>query len=474
MVQVHLIQLLESHLYLFLLNTIARKSSISLSSGNWTKPGNGNMVLSISRASSSFTHTVTWSCAGLSGTVGTGLSTSANWAVPTNIIHNSPNGPSTVTFTCTTYSGGTNIGSASCTATVGYYGPSTVSSYSNTIGTAKSVSVSRSSSLFTHTVTWGYGNQSGTLTTKGTSTSLSWTPGMHLCAQTPNSTSGGGTLWITTYYGNTQIGNTQSAGITLYVPSSVVPSFSAITCVEYVNEVSTKIGSYVQNKSRLTLAITGASGNQGSTIRSYKITGCGQTINASSGTTSVITVSGTQSISATITDSRGRTATKSITINVLAYSSPKIIGSGVERSADTTASVSAQIEASSLIVGATEKNKLLYKVEYKPIDAYSYTSLEGEYTELKTTMSRTVTGLNESKSYEFKIYVGDIFGYNESPVIASISTAFKSFDFDVKSGRVAIRKVLEHTDGVLEVPSGSKIYSGNNPIDLDNILIFIE
>lgn len=456
------------------LNTIARKSSVSVTSGSGTKPGAGNIVLSIARASSSFTHTITWSCAGLSGTVGTGLTTSATWAVPASIIEKSPNASQTVTFTCTTYSGGTAIGSTTCTATVGYYGPSTVSAYSNTIGTAKNVAVTRSSSLFTHTVTWAYGNQSGTLLTKGTSTSIAWTPAMSLCSQTPNGTSGTGVLRITTYYGNTQIGSTQSATITLSVPSSVVPSFSAITCVEYVNEVSTKVGNYVQNKSRLTLAITGATGNQGSTIRAYNITGCGQTINASSGTTSVITVSGNQTITATITDSRGRTATKTLAINILPYTAPKILGSGVERATDTTANVSAQLEASSLIVNATEKNKLLYKVEYKSIDAAGYTTLTGEYATLKSNMARTVTGLNESKSYDFRIYVGDIFGYNNSPTVANVSTAFKSFDFDTKNGRLGIQKVLEHEDSILEVPEGKRMYSGNNAIDFDNILIFVE
>lgn len=456
------------------LNTIARKSSVSVTSGSGTKPGSGNIVLSIARASSSFTHTITWSCAGLSGTVGTGLTTSATWAVPASIIEKSPNASQTVTFTCTTYSGGTAIGNTTCTATVGYYGPSTVSAYSNTIGTAKNVAVTRSSSLFTHTVTWAYGNQSGTLLTKGTSTSIAWTPAMSLCSQTPNGTSGTGVLRITTYYGNTQIGSTQSATITLSVPSSVVPSFSAITCVENVSEVSTKIGAYVQNKSRLTLAITGASGSYGSTIKTYKITGCGQTINAISGTTGVITVSGTQTITASITDSRGRTATKTLVINILPYTAPKILGSGVERATDTTANVSAQLEASSLVVNATEKNKLLYKVEYKSIDAAGYTTLTGEYATLKSNMARTVTGLNESKSYDFRIYVGDIFGYNNSPTVANISTAFKSFDFDTKNGRLGIQKVLEHEDSILEVPEGKRMYSGNNAIDFDNILIFVE
>ena len=54
------------------------------------------------------------------------------------------------------------------------------------------------------------------------------------------------------------------------------------------------------------------------------------------------------------------------------------------------------------------------------------------------------------------------------------STAFKSFDFDVKTGRIGIQKVLEHKDSIIEVPHGSKLYVGETPIDLDNILIFIE
>lgn len=456
------------------LNTIARKSSVSVSSGSGTRPGAGSIVLAISRASSSFTHTITWACAGLSGTVGTGLTTSATWAVPASIIEKSPNASQTVTFTCTTYSGGTNIGSATCTATVGYYGPSSVSAYSNTIGTLKNVAVTRSSSLFTHTVTWAYGNQSGTLLTKGTSTSIAWTPAMSLCSQTPNSTSSTGSLRITTYYGNTQIGSTQSATITLSVPSFVVPSFTAITCVEYVSEVSVKVGNYVQNKSRLTFAITGVSGSYGSTIKTYKITGCGQTINAVSGTTGVITVSGNQTITATITDSRGRTATKTLAINILPYASPKILGSGVERTGDTTANVSAKLQASPLKNGSTEKNKLMYKVEYRSVDSAGYTTLEGEYIDLEQTMARTITGLNPSKSYEFRTYVGDIFGYNNSPAISNVSTAFKSFDFDTKNGRLGIQKVLEHEDSILEVPEGKRMYSGNNAIDFDNILIFVE
>lgn len=457
------------------LNTIARKSSVSVTSGSGTKPGAGNIVLTIARASSSFTHTITWSCAGLSGTVGTGLGTSATWAVPASIIEKSPNASQTVTFTCTTYSGSTAIGSTTCTATVGYYGPSTISSSSgSTLGSAKSFSISRGNGNFTHSMWYSFGSLTWQGIGSSLGTNVNFTPPMSLCSQIPNGASGTMTIILRTYYGSTQIGADQYYYYAMNVPSSVVPSFSAVTVNEYVSDVSSKIGLYVQNKSRLTLAITGASGSYGSTIKTYKITGCGQTINALSGTTGVITVSGTQTISATITDSRGRTATKTLAINILPYASPKILGSGVERTGDTTANVSAKLQASSLKNGSTEKNKLMYKIEYKPVDYAGYTTLEGEYASLEQTMSRTITGLDPAKSYEFRTYVGDIFGYNNSPTVANVSTAFKSFDFDTKNGRLGIQKVLEHEDSILEVPEGKRMYSGNNPIDFDNILIFVE
>ena len=453
------------------LNAIARKSSISVSSGDGTKPGAGNIVLSISRASTSFTHTVTWACAGLSGTIGTGLTTSASWAVPMDIISKSPNASQTVTFTCTTYNGNTNIGSTTCTATVRYYGPSTVSASSgSTIGSSKSFTISRGNANFTHSMWYSFGSKTWQVIGSSLSTSASFTPPMSLCSEIPNASSGSMTIILRTYYGNTQIGSDQYYYYTMNVPASVVPTMNSVTCVDTVDDVKNLVGAYVQNKSKLSFAIVGATGSYGSTIKSYKIVGCGYTINAVSGATGVVTVSGPQTITATITDSRGRTAIRTLEINILAYLSPKISGVGVERAEDTIANASASLQASSLKVDEEEKNLLRYKIEYKSVDAYGYTELEGSYQTLKQDMSRSITGLDANKSYEFRIYVGDIFGYNTAFSQVAISTAFKSFDFDIKTGRLGIKKVLEHEDSVIEVPDSSKMYVGNKPITIEHII----
>lgn len=457
------------------LNTIPRASSISVSSGSGTKPGNGSIGLSISRASSGFTHTVNWSCGSQSGTVGTGLATSASWEVPLSLIPQSPNGNQTVTFTCYTYSGITHIGTSSCSATIGNHSPSTISGSSgSTIGSSKSFTISRSNGNFTHSMWYSFGSISWEGIGSSLTTSASFTPPMSLCSQIPNATSGSMTVILRTYYGSTQIGSDQYSYYTMSIPSSVLPSFTDISDAETESTVKTLIGAYVQNKTRLTLGIVGASGSYGSTISSYKISVAGQTINASSGTTGVITVSGEQVITATITDSRGKTATRSKTISILPYTNPKMSHVSVERNTDTSAIVIAKLSAMSLKVNSVEKNIIQYLIEYKTMDSSTYTQLKETSASLEYTLSKTILNLNESKSYEFKVYVGDVFGYNSACEIIHISTAFKSFDFDVKSGRVGIKKVLEHQDSALEMPEGSKIYIGNTAVDLDNILIFVE
>lgn len=452
------------------LTTIPRASSISVSSGSATKPGNGSIVLSISRASSSFTHTVTWSCGNLNGTVGTGLATSASWSVPLSLIEQSPNGNQTVTFTCTTYNGSTSIGSHSCTATVGFHSPSTISSQSgNTLGSTMSFTIERSHQNLTHSLWYSFGSQTWQMIGSSLLTGASFTPPLSLCNEIPNATSGSMTIILRTYYGSTQIGSDQYKYYTMNVPASVIPSFTEISCVEAVNEVSTLVGAYVQNKSRLTLGSIGASGSYGSTIQSYKIEVAGQTIHSQSGTTNIITVNGSQKIIATISDTRGRTFTREMTIHILSYTNPKITGVHADRNTDTSALITASLVCSSLQVMSEEKNSLQYKIEYKSSFSSSYTVLTGEYDSLSQTLSRTLMNLDESQSYEILLYVGDVFGYNDAYEILRISTAFKAFDFDVKNGRLGIKKVLEHEDSIVEVPDDSKMYVGNNVINLNQI-----
>ena len=102
----------------FTLPTIPRASSVSCSTANI----GSNATITINRASSSFTHTLTYAFGSLSGTIATKTSsTNISWTIPTTFYGQIPNSKSgTGTITCDTYNGSTLIGSKSTsfTATV--------------------------------------------------------------------------------------------------------------------------------------------------------------------------------------------------------------------------------------------------------------------------------------------------------------------------------------------------------------------
>ena len=98
------------------LTTIPRASSVTCADGNIGSA----TTININRASSSFTHTITYSFSGLTGTIVTKTSnTSIGWTIPTSFYAKIPNAKSgKVTITCDTYSGNTKVGTKTTTANV--------------------------------------------------------------------------------------------------------------------------------------------------------------------------------------------------------------------------------------------------------------------------------------------------------------------------------------------------------------------
>lgn len=93
-------------------DTIARASSIASVTSSVSVNGTNTCAVSITRASSSFTHTVVFSFGSYSKTT-TVVDTSTSYAIPTSWINAIPNATSgTAKVTVTTYSGSTKIGSA--------------------------------------------------------------------------------------------------------------------------------------------------------------------------------------------------------------------------------------------------------------------------------------------------------------------------------------------------------------------------
>ena len=127
-------------------------------------------------------------------------------------------------------------------------------------------------------------------------------------------------------------GNTlgmSSYNFTVTVPAGVTPNLESVT-VAPVNSNSVLAGwnAYAYGKSQAKITINGASGAYGSTIKSYSITTDPSvgSANASNLTTGTLYKTGTVTITAKVTDSRGRTATQSATFSVSAYAAPVISG----------------------------------------------------------------------------------------------------------------------------------------------------
>ena len=328
---------------------------------------------------------------------------------------------------------------------------SSVSAANMTMGTAGKINISRASSSFTHTLTYSLGNSSGTIATKTTATSVSWTPPISLASQIPNATSGTCTIICTTYNGNTNIGS-KTCTFSLTVPTSVKPTISSLTASRIDGEVPSTWGIYVQTKSKVKLTINGAAGSYGSTIKSYTITGGGYSGSASTLTTGFLNNSGTITFKATVTDSRGRvSAVASVSITVTAYSPPYFNSSLSQRCLsngtldDDGTYIHALVSFGYSTCGG--KNTLTTSVQYKQVSATQWTDAGVTFAS-NTAFTYGKGQISTETSYDVRYTLEDAF--STISVQEIVSTAAVVMDFKSGGKGVAVGKVSER-DNTFEV-----------------------
>ena len=197
----------------------------------------------------------------------------------------------------------------------------TLSASSVNMGSSVTISTPRASSSFTHDLAYSFAGSGWVSIATGVGTSKAWTV-PDLASRIPNATSGTMTIRCITKNGSTSIG-TKTVLLTVKVPSSVVPSISAVTLEEATSGLADQFGAYIQHKSKVKVTIT-AAGAKGSTIKSYSTTFVGKTYTSASWTSDTLTKSGSLSMVTKVTDSRGRTASKTTTLSVLAYTKPRV------------------------------------------------------------------------------------------------------------------------------------------------------
>ncbi len=255
------------------------------------------------------------------------------------------------------------------------------------------------------------------------------------------------TFTIATYIGSELIGSS-NATATGTLDASIKPSISSVALSEYVTGIATQFGGYVQKQSQIRGVITATAG-AGSSIASYKTVINGQTLTTVTFTTSALKTAGTNTATVTVTDRRGRTATSTVTFEVIAYEFPTISTYSVVRClADGTEDVSGEsvkININSSIVSVNNKNTKSFILEYKKKGDTAWTNLvsyNGGYVYVATDLLRS--GYSSDYAYDFRLKVKDYF--HEAIVTRTISTGFAVMDLKGNGKGVALGRVSTEDD----------------------------
>lgn len=330
----------------------------------------------------------------------------------------------------------------------------TLSSSSVALGSAVTINISPAVSSWTHNIYYRIGTGDWVRFATGVKNNYSWTVPLGIASSYPTATKGTITIGLNTYNGSTQIGGTQTVNLNITIPASVAPSVSAVTVSEAASGLS-NFG-YVQTKSKLKI-VASASGSYGSSIRSYVYDIGSQSYSGLENTYTmgeVVRDSGTVAVTVTVTDSRGRTASKTVSITVLAYSPPQITHFECSRCGDANGSANVNGQYLKVTFGYSvsplnNKNQANYLLKYSVYDDGKWGGLTSgtQYTYSGTYISATAI-LNTASTYQVGLVVTDSFG--TASFYKEIGTAVRLLSYIVKRFAIAIGKIPEK-DSTFEV-----------------------
>lgn len=315
------------------------------------------------------------------------------------------------------FDSGVSLGSASISGTfTGTTIPRatqpSVSPTTAALGSSVTISTPRASSSFTHKLFYKIGSGSWEDIKGNIGTSHPWTVPKEIANSFTGGSSGKIIIAADTYNGSTMIGSKQ-VGLDIKIPttSEFQPAVNSLSVSEAVSKVTAAFGSrYVQGLSRLNVSVS-ASGAYGSTIKAYSTPVDGVNYNSASFTSNVINSSGTLSIKATVSDSRGRSASKTVNMSVLPYSPPAITAlTYLQCNADGTANpsgTSTKVTISGTIASVDGQNSRNLTLKWKKSTDTLYQSKTFTISDWTFTVSNIINDTAIDETYEFVAVLAD-------------------------------------------------------------------
>lgn len=341
------------------------------------------------------------------------------------------------------------------------------------MGSTITIYTTRASDSFTHDLYYSFAGGAYVTIGTGIGTSMYWAVPLTLANSIPNTTSGTVTIKCITKNGATTVGE-KTTLLTAKVPTTVVPTISSVTHAEANTGTITTIGAYVQSKSKLNVSIA-ASGASGSTIKSYSSTFQGKVYTGASFTTDTVASGGTLNIVTIVTDSRGRTATKTTAVTVLDYVAPTISNFHVARYDSSWVAdpngIYARITVKYSVTALNDKNTATALIQYKKSTDTAWSTIY-TLTNLSRNHYYSPSSVTFSTDYQwdFKVTVTDAFK-SESSYTTYIPSGAVIFDIKADGKGIAFFKTSTKDgvdiDGAL-ISSPTSLASGSNLNSLTN------
>ena len=283
------------------------------------------------------------------------------------------------------------------------------------LGQSITIVIDKKVDEFRHQVSWSVNGSDLVDLGSGHDTSVQFTVPIDYANRITNSDTGALDVRVRTYRGNEQIGNdVYKRGIPIKVPASIVPTLEDVTVSERTAKLAEFIptGNFIKDKSVMRVETTGANGSYGSTIISTELTVDNLVVRATTGDFPA-NKAGNLEVTAKVTDSRGRTATKTKTIKVWDYYAPKIIAFLANRTGNGTnktiiATVAANV--SPLVIDGVNRNPYTLKIQYSAKKANRWidaVNLTNESTEKINRQIDCGAFYELSKAYNIRLVIQD-------------------------------------------------------------------
>ena len=233
----------------------------------------------------------------------------------------------------------------------------------------------------TYSATFTLGSYSGTATS--TTKTLEYAIPIAWCNAIPNTVTGQANVTCQVKYGGV-VYSSFSVKLTVSVPVSVVPTLTSITLADKTDTpVPSSWNMFIQHKSGIRVSAITTAGAYSSTISQIRLQVGTQSISQAYLASNlplidVITQSGSLTCTVTVTDSRGRTASKSATVTFVPYAAPKFTNCVSERclANGTVDNDGTYFKSTTAVTFSTcnSKNSITLTVKYKRTDAVLYGS----------------------------------------------------------------------------------------------------